>query len=185
MSRCFPDKYALLIVLIVLFGVARCFSGSGGEWLAPYAEGEDVPVSAPLSAQDINAFIDTWKKYSQENADKDALKARNQSIEISPEDDPALSAWLTSRGWKPARFFYIEERLRAILATISRDEQILRRHKMILDRMAVEADKTIVIALKRVADRELQRLNIERISSHERQLAEPRLPEIRNLFGED
>lgn len=173
--------------LLMAFGAILCIGiyshlKDDVEILAPYAKGENVDVFAPLSAREVNAFIGTWQKYMREGKDAEVLRARNSGEEISCQDSPHLIRWLERRGWNPDRFFYIEERLRVIVVTIMRDEQILKRHKVIVERMSVESNRNILIGLKRVADRELQRLNIEHISSSERQLVEPRLKEISSLF---
>lgn len=144
-----------------------------------YPVGVEVSTSPEISASELRAFLKTWNKYCRDGMDKVGSRQLSMAAQDSADEmNPEISRWLERKGWNVARFFYVEERLRAIVATIYRDRKIDRNRQMIKERLRNVKDPRLAAALKRFAENEAKKINVEQISPAERYMVEPQLEDI-------
>lgn len=143
-------------------------------------------ASVEISRDEINSFLYIWSDYLSQNI---SPVGRNVSFDnVQPEErlSPAAREWLINQGWKPARFFYVQQRLRTILQTLKNTETVentiagLRRQLADIQAARPEGDKnadSAVLSLQKniqeMISMQEARINIEQISAGELEAVRP------------
>lgn len=112
---------ALLLLVIAIWA----FRGKPDNSLIQQENALPAASSAEVSGDEINSFLYVWSDYVQQNISPVGRSA--VSLESGrPEDSLSETArlWLVEHGWKPARFFYVQQRLRAILQTLNTADEV-------------------------------------------------------------
>lgn len=174
---------AVLVSAIIIFAISwKCchYTETG---YAPSYPDNIVSVSKEISADELNAFLKTLRRYRQEKIDElgfaDISMVGGASL---AEANPVVARWLRRKGWNAERFFYIENRVRTIVATISRDEEIAGNRRLMLEQAQMLENKELAEALLKNAEEQNKKFNIERISDSEYKLVKPRIEEINILL---
>lgn len=168
-----------LVVAALIFVGWHIFTYQDKSYAPVYPLGVEVSTSPEISTSELRAFLKTWHKYLEDGMDKVgysqlSLSSKNSATEINPK----VARWLKRKGWNPDRFFYVEQRLRAIIATIKRDERIVKTNMMIKKRLKNEDNGNLATALSRLSENESKKLNVEQITEVERRLVAPELEEV-------
>ena len=130
------------VVLIVLIAVAIRFWGESSVTMLQ----KNVPVvtSKELTQEEIYHFIQTKQEYINENITIDPSILVSRDLESYLDSD--THEWFLLRGWRPKRFFYVEERINTILNLIyerqSKLDEAARLDDM-ADRMLVAVQSQI------------------------------------------
>lgn len=168
-----------LVVVALMFVGWYIFTYQDKSYAPVYPLGVEVSTSPEISASELRAFLKTWHKYLEDGMDKVgysqlSLSSKHSAAEITPK----VARWLKRKGWNPDRFFYVEQRLRAIITTIKRDERIVKTNMMIKKRLKNEDNGNLATALSRLSENESKKLNVEQITEAERRLVAPELEEV-------
>lgn len=175
----------IIIVLLLLW--------VGGEWYNYYKAKNAInyalipnPTSKEISEQELMAFLPVWSDYMQQNISE--LGKRPVSLASgAPEDNLSDEAkeWLLRRLWYPKRFFYVEQRLRAILKTIDYQEQndllisdLSRQYEELSAQQAQNAIpdpslESLMSGIENMIHLQQQKQNVEQISEEELKLITP------------
>lgn len=144
------------------------------------------PTSKEISEQELMAFLPVWSDYMQQNISE--LGKRPVSLASgAPEDNLSDEAkeWLLRRLWYPKRFFYVEQRLRAILKTIDQQEQsnaliadLSRQYKELSAQQAQNPTpdpslESLMSGIQNMIHLQQQKQNVEKISDAEIKLITP------------
>jgi len=128
-----------------------------------------------ITDREVNAFLELWPVFLQTNA---ARKAVAQLSLANGKASEVLSAplkrWFEVKGWDVDRFFYIEQRLRAIIKT----EMLLtniQSNKKLMDKGKDENLKNIVTEQER-------RINTEKITPEELEMIRPVLYKVNKIL---
>lgn len=174
---------AIAVSVIILLGVAwGCYTYTERGY-APVYPNNIVSTSRTISQNELRAFLKTWHRYRQEGMDKLGFTELSLVTNSSPaQANPDLARWLERKGWDADRFFYIEERIRAIISTIKRDEQIAKNQKLMLQQAKAGGSSELSTALLKNAEAQNQKINIEKITSAERAMIKPQMQDIISLL---
>ncbi len=175
----------IIIVLLLLW--------VGGEWYNYYKAKNAInyalipnPTSKEISEQELMAFLPVWSDYMQQNISE--LGKRPVSLASgAPEDNLSDEAkeWLLRRLWYPKRFFYVEQRLRAILKTIDYQEQndllisdLSRQYEELSAQQAQNPTpdpslESLMSGIENMIHLQQQKQNVEQISEEELKLITP------------
>lgn len=168
---------ALGVVFITLGYFWYCHTEKG---YAPLYPNNIVSQSTEISKNELAAFLKTWPEYKQAGLDKVGLSQYAQSdAEMA---SPKTSRWLRRKGWDVKRFYYIEQRVRAIISTIKKDDFILKNNQMIMAQAQGSGNSDVTGALLKLAQSEYKKLNIEKITPQERAMVTPQIDEIINVL---
>ena len=174
---------AVLVSVIVIFAISwKCYHYTEQGYAPAYPE-NIVSSSLEISADELKAFLKTIRRYRQEKINELEVSDLAMSAEASlSEANPEVARWLRRKGWNAERFFYIENRVRTILATIARDKEIAKNRRLMLEQAQLMEDKELAEVLLKNAEEQNKKFNIERISADEYQMILPQKEEISALL---
>lgn len=189
MKKLSPEHIRIIgsiVVVALIFVGWHVITYQDKSYAPVYPLGIKVSTSPEISAAELRAFLKTWHKYQEDGMDKVgyrqfSMTAQNSAAKVNPR----VARWLDRKGWNPDRFFYVEQRLLAILATIRRDEKIAHNNQMIKERLKTMKDKNLAAALQRLAANEAKKINVEQISPAERHMVETQMDDIMAILKMD
>lgn len=173
---------ALLLMVIAIWA----FRGKPDNTLKQKEAALQVVSSTELSRDEINSFLYLWSDYLSQNISPVGRDVLFDNVQPEERLSPAAREWLVNQGWKPARFFYVQQRLRTILQTLKNMEMAenaivgLQRQLADIQALRPDGDKNAdpaVLSLQKniqemIATQEA-RINIEQISAGELEAVRP------------
>lgn len=148
-------------------------------------EDKDI-VGEPLSREEINSFMNVWGDYK--NSWVGNLGIRQLSLTTSDSQAKKVPyitrAWINRKGWEVDRFFYVEERLKAIVISLSVEDRAKKTVDVLEKQYKLEKNQANKDNIKRLIDYQKQLLNIEKVSKKERDMVRPYLQDIAELLSE-
>lgn len=170
--------YALMVLLLVIIGISA-YNMSQPQ----YVQGQ-VSNTENISSEELRTFLKTWVEYREEYDVCPSLPAISyDTTDGASQIDSDLSAWLKRRGWNINRFVYIDSRLRIIMNTILKDDEILRTRQLMQDGAVNTDSKAIAEILQQSAEQQKRSLNIEKITKAERHMVEPQLEVLKEILN--
>ena len=142
--------------------------------------------SKEINQEELMSFLPVWSDYMEQHISE--LGKRPVSLSAGhPEDNLSKDAkeWLLRRLWYPNRFFYVEQRLRAILQTIEyqvqSDKLIKELSQQYATLQAQQAQNaipdpnlsSIMNSIENMIQSQKRKENIEKISPEEIKLVLP------------
>lgn len=168
MNRFRAQIAAVIVSVIVIFAIFWKCCHYTEQGYAPHYPDDIVPVSEEISEDELKAFLKTLRRCRQEKINESKIPDLSMSDETSlSKANPEFSRWLRRKGWNAERFFYIENRIRTIIATISKDEEIAKNRRLMLEQAQLTEDKELAGILFKNAEEQNKKFNIERISAYE------------------
>lgn len=93
----------ILIALLLILLIVKCIFSE--------KTAEDFPES--VNQEELGKFLQTWSEYLDSEISNDISQ-----LSLSSEKIPATTVkWLEKRDWNAERFFYVEQRIKAIVRT--------------------------------------------------------------------
>lgn len=136
-----------------------------------------------IDAGEMDSFLKVWPKYLHSNvASLSAYQVSFANGRPSKTLHPKVIKWLNKRGWNADRFFYVEQRLRAIIKTVEHERHIIGMMKTLEGQLQNESNPSTAQSMKQAIDAQMQSLNVERISRQELDMAEPHAEEIKAVL---
>lgn len=138
-----------------------------------------APSADVITPEEMEAFLPTWSKYAHSKISK------NNFRQISLSDKTAskkLEKWLYKRGWKVDRFFYVEQRLAAIIKSIYLQKHSEDTIKIFREQLKTETNPQIADNIQKMIASQEQISNIEGVSAAEIAMVSPRLEEIERIL---
>ncbi len=175
----------IIIVLLALWGGIKLYDGYQAKNAINYALIPN-PTSKEISESELKAFLPVWADYMQQNISE--LGKRPVSLASgAPEDNLSDEAkeWLLRRLWYPKRFFYVEQRLRAILKTLDQQEQsnaLIADLSKQYEELSVQQAQNVIpdpkltsqmSGIENMIHQQQQQQNVEQISDAELNLIAP------------
>ena len=175
----------IIIILLALWGGIKLYDGYQAKNTINYALIPN-PTSKEISESELKAFLPVWADYMQQNISE--LGKRPVSLASgAPEDNLSDEAkeWLLRRLWYPKRFFYVEQRLRAILKTLDQQEQsnaLIADLSKQYEELSVQQAQNIIpdpkltsqmSGIENMIHQQQQQQNVEQISDAELKLIAP------------
>lgn len=167
--------FALLITIYVIRSPQFGFGGKGKikNPLSMYSE--------TISHNEMNNFLNVWSKYLQNDVSKIGARQLSLTTGSASEKFPIQTInWLTKEGWNADRFFYVEQRMKAIVKSAFLQEHIRSTISM-LESQASESGVYGQNA-QRMIDEQKQRINVEKISKDEINMVTPNLVLISDIL---
>ncbi len=127
-----------------------------------------------LTPNEINAFLELWPEYLQTNASK----SEPQQISLttgypSEKYSPQLRRWFEYKKWNIDRFFYVEQRLKAIVKT-----EMLLNNISANKKMAAQGERNLHPI---IAEQE-KRVGAEKVTDEELEMVRPVLYKIHQIL---
>lgn len=175
----------IIIILLALWGGIKLYDGYQAKNAINYALIPN-PTSKEISESELQAFLPVWADYMQQNISE--LGKRPVSLASgAPEDNLSDEAkeWLLRRLWYPKRFFYVEQRLRAILKTLDQQEQsnaLIADLSKQYEELSVQQAQNVIpdpkltsqmSGIENMIHQQQQQQNVEQISDAELNLIAP------------
>lgn len=136
-----------------------------------------------VSSDEMHKFLQVWPKYINNDVSKLAV------FQVSFKDDlPSKSLnkkvinWLDSKDWNTDRFFYVEQRLRAIVQTIENKKHVADMQKILQTQLATEKNPSVIESIQQNLASQVQGFNVERISPEEQDMVEQNLDVIKGIL---
>ncbi len=117
-------SYVVLVVIIAL--IIRFWGESTVTMLQ-----REVPIidTTEISQEEIERYIQTKQQYFDDGISIDPSIIVSRDLESYLDKD--VHEWFLLRGWRPKRFFYVEERIKEIVDYIhNRNEKILEANEL-------------------------------------------------------
>lgn len=143
--RNFEFKKSYIVVAVVLAVIIRFWGESSVTMLE-----KDVPMvtTTEISVDEITRYMQTKQDFLNENISvaQDIVVSRDLENYLDKE----THEWFLLRGWRPKRFFYVEERLRLIIYHIHNRQKKLdeaeRLEIQALQMMSAQDDTDSVVS---------------------------------------
>ncbi len=133
---------------------------------------ENAEVVTP---KEINAFLELWPEFLKTNAaNKEARQLSLANGKASEVLSPSLKRWFEVKGWDIDRFFYVEQRLRAIVKTEMILSNIQNNKKLL--------EKGRDSNLKNIISEQERQVNAEKISNEELEMIRPVLYKVNKIL---
>lgn len=170
---------AVLVSVIILLGVSwGCYTYTERGY-APVYPNNVVSTSETISQNELRAFLKTWHRYHREGIDKLGFTELSLVTDsTAAEANPDVARWLERKGWNADRFFYVEGRIRAIISTIKKDEQIEQNRRLMLQQAQSAGDSELSRTLLKSAEEQNRKFNVEKITPQERAMIRPQMDDI-------
>lgn len=146
----FEFKKSYIVIIVVLAVIIRFWGESSITMLQ-----KEVPLvtDTEISVDEISRYIQTKQEALNENitVKPDIIVSRDLESYLDKE----THEWFLLRGWRPKRFFYVEERLRQIIYYIHNRQKKLDEAEMLeiqAMQMMPAQQETDVIASDSAAD---------------------------------
>lgn len=133
-----------------------------------------------IDREEMNKFLPIWAEYLASDVSKIGAKQLSLTMGKASEKFPLKTiSWLASRGWNADRFFYVEQRLKAIVKSAFMQEHIKATENMLKSGGNTDIDSTI---MQRMLADQKQRMNIEQITPEEIDMVMPDLVLISDIL---
>ncbi|MDR1694668.1 MAG: hypothetical protein LBR70_05735 [Lactobacillaceae bacterium] len=144
-------------------------------------------IGEPITSKEINAFLKVWSSYMKSWASKIGSKQLSLTTSSRPDKKvPYLTkAWINRKGWEVGRFFYVEERLKAIVTSLEVENRANKTIELLEKQQKVAGDSIIQEGIKKQIDYQKNLLNIEKVSKDERDMVRPYFKELAEILKQD
>ena len=128
-----------------------------------------------ITPKEVNAFLDVWPEFLQTNAaNGEASQLSLANGKASEVLSPSLKRWFEVKGWDVDRFFYVEQRLRAIIKTEMLLSNIQNNKKLL--------EKGRDSNLKNIINEQERQVNAEKVSTEELEMIRPVLYKVSKIL---
>ncbi len=143
------------------------------------ADKQVINRSEILTASEIESFLTVWERFMQTETGREGLHqvslSNGKPSDVLPRP---LIRWLREQGWNANRFFYVEQRLEAIVKTALLIDNI-EANKRILNR---SNSPEMSINIRHIIEEQERSLIAEKVSQQEIDIVYPRLYEIEQIL---
>lgn len=141
-------------------------------------------IGEPLTREEINSFMRVWGDYKYSWVSKIGIQqvSFTTSRRASKKVPYVTRAWLYRKGWDVDRFFYVEERLKAIVITLEAEDRANKTAELLEKQYEVETNPLSKENIRKLIDYQKNLLNIERVTRAERDMVRPYLKDISELL---
>ena len=141
---------------------------------------EQMLRKTTVDKAEMDRFLPVWAEYLEDGVSR--IGARQISLTMGPASEkfPVKTVnWLAARGWNADRFFYVEQRMKAIVKSAFLQEHVKSTIRMLEQGGASGVDGS---AVQRMIDEQKQRLGVEKISPAEIDMVTPDLVLISDIL---
>lgn len=168
--------WTIVAILMISLWYYRSTVGVPEKVVEVVAETPSLDIVTP---EEMEAFLPVWSKYAHSKISK------NNFRQISLSDKTAskkLEKWLYKRGWQVERFFYVEQRLSAIIKSIYLQKHSADTIKILSEQLKSETNPQIANNIKKLIASQEQISNVEGVSAAEMSMVSPKLEEVEQIL---
>lgn len=166
--------FLALVITIYFLRIPPHNKGMGETNLAAAA-------GAVISHNEMNDFLRVWSKYLQNDVSKIGAKQISLTMGTASEKFPLQTInWLAAQGWNADRFFFVEQRMKAIVKSAFLQNHIKSTIHVLETQMGAQGVDGATV--KRMIEEQKQRINVEKISSDEIKMVTPNLVLISDIL---
>ncbi len=133
-----------------------------------------------IDKEEMNRFLPVWSEYLASDVSQIGARQISLTMGKASEKFPLQTIrWLKDRGWNADRFFYVEQRLKAIVKSAFMQEHI-KATVHVLETGGVSGVDSVTV--QRMIDDQKQRINVEQITPGELDMVMPDLILISDIL---
>lgn len=133
-----------------------------------------------IEPEEMNKFLPVWSEYLASDVSKIGAGQISLTMGKASEKFPLKTIhWLKDRDWDADRFFYVEQRLKAIVKSAFLQEHIRATVHVLQSGGVGKVDQS---AVQRMIEDQKQRMNVEQITEAELEMVMPNLATISDIL---
>lgn len=140
--------------------------------------------SKAITAWEVSSFLEVWPDYVDSFVSR--LGVSNLSLTTSTNIKKKLSyitiAWLNRRGWEADRFFYVEERLRTIVAVAQTEDHSAKIIAVLEKQMATEKNSNVKANIATLIENQKKNLDTSLVTAKELEIVRPYMNNISDIL---
>ncbi len=161
-------RYVILFLAAVL--IVKVLNFKLVDYTTPDFKKQCAPMQTEefLTAYELKSFLPVWSEYvrsGEKNDVSDKISLLSGNIEESLPLN--VKIWLSRRCWEGARFFYVEQRLQAVINTVRLKKHTDGVKQVLTDLLQAETDKAKIADYKDMIALQDEIVNIENVSDDE------------------
>ncbi len=164
-------RYKKQIILILAFLlVLKVLSCRLVDYDTPIYDSKCQPMSTlvVINEQELNSFLKLWQEYMNKGLYKDVPdKVSLLSENFTAKLPVRVNVWLNKNCWTAERFYYVEQRLQAILRTIYLKQHADEVKKVLSEQMEQEKDEDRIATYQDMINKQDEIANIENVTDAE------------------
>ncbi len=172
--------------IVLIFAVIFILTGALTAALNIYKEKRLEEINQPKTIGNIEMqrFLQTWSEYLESKASRKGISQLSLSTKEASEALPSATVeWLKERGWNANRFFYVEQRLKAVVRSAFFQYHSQKMTEILDAQLKGENDKVITDNIKSLIDLQSKNMNIEKVTRAEIELVTPNIILIRDILN--
>lgn len=177
-------KYLILLLAFLL--VLKVFSCRLVDYETEGFKKQCPSVSTLVVVTDneVEAFLPLWQEYIKSGMSKEVSdKISLISGDFAEKLPLRIQVWLNKHCWTPERFFYVEQRLQAILRTLYLQQHTSAVKQVLTEQMENETDEDKVKMYQDMIVIQDKISGIEGVTSSEISLVQKRQKQIENILN--
>ena len=129
---------------------------------------------------EMDRFLPVWAEYLESDISRIGAQQVSMTMGSASEKFPVKTiGWLAERGWNADRFFYVEQRMKAIIKSAFLQEHI-KSTELMLEQSGTSGIDAVTV--QRMIDEQKQRTEVEKISQDEIKMVMPDLVLISDIL---
>lgn len=175
-----------LVLLMAFLLLMKVFSCRLVDYNFSFVRESCLPLSSAteISLMEANAFLAVWSEYMAEGLNNDISdKVSLISGELKTALPWKVNFWLNRHCWTAERFYYVEQRLRAIIRTLYLREHTQVVKEILSVQMKNEIDENKKASYQSMIDMQDAIANVEVVSEAELQIVRGREQLIENVLN--
>lgn len=131
-----------------------------------------------ITPKEMKSFLMVWSQFLQKDLSRRGIQQLSLASGKPSEVLPApLLRWLKGEGWNADRFFFVEQRLRAIVKTVVLKRNLEANQKMLSTVSGMDQEN-----MRRIIAEQERQINAEKVTSEELKLVSDSLYQVNAIL---
>lgn len=137
-----------------------------------------------VTESEMDAFLPLWQEYVKSGMSKEVSdKVSLMSGDFAEKLPLRVKVWFNKNCWTPERFFYVEQRLQAILRTIYLQQHTNEVKKVLLEQINHETDENKIKMYQDMIAMQDKISGIEGVTTSETEMVMKRQKQIETILN--
>lgn len=176
----------LIILVLAAFLIVKVLNFRLVDYSTPNFQKKCAPMQTEefLSAYELESFLPVWSEYIQSGQkDKVSDKISLLSGDVAESLPLGVKIWFHKQCWEPARFFYVEQRLQAVINTVRLKQHTDGVKKVLTNLLQSEQDEAKMESYKDMLAMQDKIVNVENVTEDEVALVSGRENEFDDILS--
>lgn len=137
-----------------------------------------------ITEGELEKFLPLWREYMQNGLDKEVPDKVSLLSENFAEKLPVrVQVWFNKNCWTAERFYYVEQRLQAVLRTLYLQQHTNEVKKVLSEQIKRETDETRIATYQDMINMQDKIANVENVTNQEVELVTKLRPQIESVIN--